>query len=84
MKEIKKSAAIAKVFKADYKAEVMRRLMADRATRHTVTGRSPYETLFGRKMRIGCISPKDQQHQLRNNKGDNMRKFIDKKKKKSI
>ena len=46
MKEIKKSAAIAKVFKADYKAEVMRRLMADRATRHTVTGRSPYETLF--------------------------------------
>ena len=83
MKQIKRSAAIAKVSKADYKAEVMRRLMADRATPHTVTGRSPHEILFEREMRIGCISPEDQQHQLRNNKEDNMRKFIDKKKKKS-
>ena len=32
--QIKKSAAIAKVSKADYKAEVMRRMMADRATPH--------------------------------------------------
>ena len=44
----------------DYKAEVMRRMMTDRATPHTVTGPSPYEMLFGRKMRIGSISPKDQ------------------------
>ena len=83
MKQIKKSAAIAKASEADYKAEVMRRMMADRATPHTVTGRSPYETMFGRKMRIGCVSPEDQQHQLRNNKEDNMREFVDKKKKKS-
>ena len=69
--------------KADYKAEVLIRMMADRATPHTVTGRSPYEMLFGRKMRIGYISPEDQQHQLRNNKEDNMRWFVDKKKKKS-
>ena len=34
-------------------------------------------------MRIGYKSPKDQQHQLRNNKEDNMRKFINKKNKKS-
>ena len=34
-------------------------------------------------MRIGCISPKDQQHQLRSNKEDNMREFVDNKKKKS-
>ena len=60
MKQIKKSAAITNVFKTDYKAEVMRRMMTDRATPHTVTGRSPYEMLFGRKMRIGSISPKDQ------------------------
>ena len=83
MKQKKKSAAFAKVSKADYKAEVMRRMMADRATPHTVTGRSPYETLFRRKMRIGCISPEDQQHQLKNIKEDNMREFVDKKKKKS-
>ena len=83
MKQIKKSAAIANVAKVDYKAEVMREMMADRATPHTVTGRSPYKTLFGRKMRIECISPEGQQHQLRNNKEDNMRKFVDKKKKKS-
>ena len=38
MKQIKKSAAIAKGSNADYKAEVMRRLMADRATPHTVAG----------------------------------------------
>ena len=50
--------------------------MADRATPHT--GQSPYETLFGRNMRIRCISPEDQEHQLRNNKEDNMRKFVDK------
>ena len=43
MKQIKKAAAIAKVPKADYKAEVMRRIMADRATPHTVTGQSPDE-----------------------------------------
>ena len=42
--------------------------MADRITPYKVTGRSPYEMLFGIKMRIGCISPEDQQHQLRNNK----------------
>ena len=53
VKQLKKLAAIAKVSKTDYKAEVMRRMMADRATPHTVTWRSPYETLFGRKMRIG-------------------------------
>ena len=82
MNQIKKTAAIAKVSQVDYKAEVMRRMMANRATPHTVTGRSPYETLFGRKMRIGCISPEDQLHQLRNNKEDNMREFVDKKKKK--
>ena len=35
--QIKKSAAIAKVSKADYNAEVMRKMMADRATPHTVT-----------------------------------------------
>ena len=34
-------------------------------------------------MRIGCISPEDQQHQLKNNKEDNMREFVDKKTKKS-
>ena len=83
MKQIKKSAAIAKASEADYKAEVMRRMMADRATPHTVTGRSRNETLFGRKMRIGCISPEDQQHQLRNNEEDNMREFADKKRNKS-
>ena len=38
MKQIKKSAAIAHMFKADYRAEVMRRMMADRATPHTGTG----------------------------------------------
>ena len=65
--------------KAYYKTEVMRKMMADRATPHTVTGRSPYETPFGRKMRIGFISPEGQQHQLRNNKEDNMREFVDKK-----
>ena len=59
----------------------MRRMMADRAKPHT--GQSPYETLFGRKMRIGCISPEDQQHQLRNNQEDNMREFVDKEQKKS-
>ena len=83
MKQIKKSAAIANVSKADYKAEVMRRMMADTAIPHAVTGRSPYEMMFERKMRIGCISPEDQQHQLRNNKEDNMREFVDNKKKKS-
>ena len=56
---------------------------ADRATPHTVTGQSPYETLFARKMRIGCISPEDQQHQLRNNKEYNIREFVDKKNKKT-
>ena len=80
---MKKSAAIAKASEADYKAEVMRRMMADRATPHTVTGRSRNETLFGRKIRIGCISPEDQQHQLRNNEEDNMREFVDKKRNKS-
>ena len=54
----------------------MRRMTTDRAAPHT--GRYPYETLFGRKMRIGCISPEDQQHHLRNNKEDNMREFVDK------
>ena len=58
------------------------KIMADRATPLTVTGRSPYETLFGRKMRTRCISPEDQQHQLRNNKEDNMRESVNKKKKK--
>ena len=38
---------------------------------------------FGRKMRIGCISPEDQQHQLRNNKEYNIREFVDKRNKKS-
>ena len=56
--------------------------MADRATSHTVTGRYPSEMLSGRKMRIGCISQEDQQHQLRNNKEDNMKEFVHKKKKK--
>ena len=74
MKQIKKAVAIAKVPKADYKAEVMRRMMADRATPHKVTGRSPDETLFGRKMKIGCISPEDQQYQLRNNKANKAKK----------
>ena len=53
----------------------MRRMMADRATLHTVIGQSPFEMLFGRKMKIGTISPEDQQHQLRNNK-DNMRESL--------
>ena len=83
MKQIQKTAAFAKVSKADYKAEVMRRMIAERATPQIVTGRSPYQTLLGRKMRIGCISPEDQQHRLRNNQEDNMRGFVDKKKKKS-
>ena len=60
--------------KADYKAEVMRRMMADRATPHTVTGQSPDETLFGRKMKIGCILPQDQQYHLRNNKTNKAKK----------
>ena len=46
MKKINKTAAISKMSKADYKAEVVRRMMADRAIPHTVIGRSPYETLF--------------------------------------
>ena len=37
----------------------MRRMIAERATPQIVTGRSPYQTLLGRKMRIGCISPED-------------------------
>ena len=74
MKQIKKAVAIAKMPKADYKAEVMRRMMADRATPHKVTGRSPDETLFGRKMKIGCISPEEQQYQLRNNKANKAKK----------
>ena len=47
---------------------------------HTVTGQSPYETVFGRKIRIGCMSREDQEHQLRNSKKDDMREFVDKKK----
>ena len=57
--------------------------MVDRSTPHTITGRSPYEVLFGKKMRIGCISPDDQQHKFTENMEENMRESVEKKKKKS-
>ena len=83
MKQIKKAAAIARVSKADYKAEYVRRMMADRGTPHTITGRSPYEVLFGKKMRIGSISPEDQQHKFIENMEENIRESVEKKKRKS-
>ena len=79
----KESSGHCKGVQSRLQSRIMWRTMADRATPHTITERSPYVTLFGRKMRVECISPENRQHQLRNNKEDNMREFVDKKKKKS-
>ena len=61
----------------------MRRMMADRITPYKVTGRSPYEMLFGIKMRIGCIYITRRSATSVKKQEDIMREFVNKKKKKS-
>ena len=55
MKHVKKAIEISKIEKTDYKEEIINRLLADRATPHSTTGKSPYKIMFNRKIHIGHI-----------------------------